>query len=211
VARGLRRLNAPGLAWTVLAALAAALSLLLAAAEAAGVPARDVLAWHRDAPGQLWRCWSAAFVHVSSLHLGANLAGALLLGALGWHARLPAAAALAWALAWPSTHGLLWLAAQPDHYLGLSGVLHAGVAVAAVMMLARHGAGWRSLGLALGLGLLAKLAFEAPWRGAVQALPGWDFPVAVGAHAAGAAAGALWGAALLAIGTRRALPVSPRR
>lgn len=211
MARGLRRLNAPGLAWAALAALAAALSLLVAAAEAAGVPARDALAWHRDAPGQLWRCWSAAFVHFSALHLGANLAGALLVGALGWHARLPAVAALAWALAWPSAHALLWLGAQPDHYLGLSGVLHAGVAVAAVMMLARPGSGWRSLGLALGLGLLAKLAFEAPWRGAVQASLDWDFPVAVGAHAAGAAAGALWAAALLTLGARRALPVSPRR
>ena len=211
MARGLRRLTPPGVAWAALAALAAALSLLVAATEAAGIPARDALSWHREAPGQLWRCWSAAFVHFSALHLGANLAGVALLGALGWQARLPVQAAAAWALAWPLTHTLLWLATQPDHYLGLSGVLHAGVAVAAVTLIVRPGPGWRSLGAALAVGLLVKLVLEAPWRGAVQASADWDFPVAVGAHAAGAAAGAFSAALLLAISARSAAGVSPRR
>lgn len=211
MARGLRRLTPPGVAWVALSALAVAVSLLVAVAEAAGVPAREALAWHRDAPAQVWRCWSAAFVHVTALHLGANLAGAVLLGALGWQARLPVAAAGAWALAWPFTQALLWLAIQPDRYLGLSGVLHAGVAVAAVTLIVRPGPGWRGLGAALAVGLLVKLVLEAPWRGAVHASADWDFPVAVGAHAAGAVAGALSAALLLAINARWAAAVSPRR
>lgn len=211
MARGLRGLNAPGAAWAALAALAAGVSLLVAFMALAGLPAQPFLAWQRDAPAEFWRCWSAAFVHLGAAHLGANLAGAGLLGLLGWQARLPRAAAGAWALAWPLTHALLWLAAQPDRYLGLSGVLHAGVAVAAVMLLARPGTGWRGLGFALGLGLLAKLALEAPWRGAVQVSADWGFPVAVGAHAAGAAAGAACAAILLAISARSARHLSPRR
>lgn len=194
-----------------MAALTAALSLLVAAAEAAGLPATEALAWRREAPAQLWRCWSAALVHFSTWHLGANLAGVLLLGALGWQARLPVQATAAWALAWPTTHALLWLAARPHHYLGLSGVLHAGVAVAAVTLLLRTAPGWRGLGAGLGLALLAKVILEAPWRGAVQASADWDFPVAVGAHAAGAVAGALSAALLLAIHARWAAAVSPRR
>jgi rhomboid family GlyGly-CTERM serine protease len=211
VARGLRRLSRPGLAWAALSALAVAASLLVAVAEAAGVPVREALTWHREAPAQIWRCWSAAVVHVTAFHLGANLAGAALVGALGWQARLPVAAAGAWALAWPLTQALLWLATQPDRYLGLSGVLHAGVAVAAVTLTVRPGPGWRCLGVALAVGLLVKLILEAPWRGAVQASAAWDFPVAVGAHAAGALAGALSAALWLAIDARRAAAVSPKR
>ncbi|MFN3417592.1 MAG: rhombosortase [Caldimonas sp.] len=210
MARGFRRLSAPGAAWAALAAVAALGSLLAAGAGLAGAPAHESLAWLRSAPGQVWRCWTAAFVHLGAAHLGANLAGSALLGLLGWQARLPVSAAVAWALAWPFTHALLWLAAQPDRYLGLSGVLHAGVAVAAVMLLGRPGGGWRGLGGGLALGLTAKLALEAPWKGAVQVSPDWPFPVAVGAHAAGAVAGILC-AIVVRLALGRAGAVSPRR
>lgn len=210
MARGLRRLSEPGAAWAALAAVAALGCVLAAAAGWAGAPAHESLAWLRSAPGQVWRCWSAAFVHLGAAHLGANLAGCILLGLLGWQARLSVSATLAWAAAWPLTHALLWLAAQPDRYLGLSGVLHAGVAVGAVMLLERPGGGWRGLGAALALGLAAKLALEAPWQGAVQVSPDWPFPVAVGAHAAGAAAGALC-AVVVRLVLRGTGMVSPRR
>ena len=96
----------------------------------------NALDWQPDlAASQPWRAWTAAAVHWSALHLGANLAGLAVLAALGWVADLPRPAALAWACAWPMTHaGLLW---RPElaHYGGLSGVLHAGVAVAALWLL----------------------------------------------------------------------------
>ena len=120
---------APGRLWLALGAVAAAGAVL-----AWGLPA-TWLDWQpQRASSQPWRAWSAAWVHWSPLHLAANLAGVAVLAALGWVAQLPRAAALAWAGAWPLTQ--LGLALRPDlaHYGGLSGVLHAGVAVAALWL-----------------------------------------------------------------------------
>src|SRR5204862_6322306 len=82
-----------------------------------------------------WRAWSAALVHLSVLHLAANLTGCALVGALGSVARVPRRSVTAWLVAWPLTQ--LALLARPDltHYAGLSGVLHAGVAVVAVHLI----------------------------------------------------------------------------
>jgi len=77
-----------------------------------------------------WRWWTAAFVHWSRLHLVANLTGLLVVMALGWAARLPAVSAVAWFIAWPLTQLGLLLRPELTHFGGLSGVLHAGVAVA---------------------------------------------------------------------------------
>lgn len=184
-------LRSPGRAWAALAAL-----LLLGALAGAafgwhgeaGIP--QALAWRRDAPGQLWRCWSAAFVHFDAPHLAANAAGALLLGVTGGLNGMPARAALAWVLAWPLTHALLWLAPPPlRSYAGLSGVLHAGTAVLAVFLVLGE-SGWRrAAGAALGAALLARLAQEQAWVAPLRWQAGWDFPVAVAAHASGALAG----------------------
>lgn len=129
-------------------------------------------------------------MHLSTLHLGANGAGASLVAALGVTARVPPRAALAWALAWPATH--LGLLARPEitGYGGLSGVLHAGVAVVAVVLLRRAGRGERRVGLAIAAVLSLKLLVEAPWRAAVTHPVGWDIAVAPLAHASGALAGA---------------------
>lgn len=95
------------------------------------------LDWQPDlAAGEPWRAWSAAWVHWSPLHLGANLAGLAVLAALGREAALPREAALAWGLAWPMTQAALLVRPELAHYGGLSGVLHAGVAVAALWLLA---------------------------------------------------------------------------
>jgi rhomboid family GlyGly-CTERM serine protease len=137
-----------------------------------------------------WRWWSAAWIHLSPLHLGANGAGAVLVASLGVAARVPQRAALAWALAWPATQ--LGLLAMPDitGYGGLSGVLHAGVAVVAVVLVRRTGRGERRVGLAIAAVLTLKLLIEAPWRAAVTHPVGWDIAVAPLAHASGALAGA---------------------
>lgn len=159
-----------------------------------GSSAPGTLDWQPAlAPLQPWRAWTAAFVHLSSLHFGANLAGTLLVAALGRAAGCDARATLAWAAAWPITH--LGLAMQPQllHFGGLSGVLHAGVAVAAVRLIVHERGMRRAIGTAIAVGLVTKLMLEAPWGAPTRQVPGWDIPLAPLAHATGAFAGALLG------------------
>ena len=150
---------------------------------------------------QPWRAWSAVFVHWSAKHLTANLLGTLLLATLGWAAACGQRAALAWLLAWPLTQ--LGLLLQPDlrHYGGLSGVLHAGVAVAAWHLLFEHRRRARLVGASLLAGLCVKLLLESPWDDPLRQAPGWDIAIAPLAHATGAFAGLACGVALL--GRRR--------
>ena len=163
-----------------------------------------VLAWEPQRwLAEPWRLWSAAWVHLSRLHLLANVAGALLVIALGVAARLPLRAAIAWALAWPLTHLGLLLMPALLRYGGLSGVLHAGVAVAAVALLRRSGHTERRLGLAILAVLAFKLLSEAPWRGALTQPEGWDIAVAPLAHTSGALCGALLAALLVQPRMRR--------
>lgn len=168
-----------------------ALVLLAGSLIAYGPAARAVLEWRPDqmvdAP---WRAWSAAFVHYSRLHFIGNLAGLALTAAFGWVARVPTSAATGWALAWPLTHVLfLWLAPDLRHYGGLSGVVHAGVAIGLVHLFVTGTRGQRLIAAALCAGLVAKIASETPWRGAVQQQEGWDIAIAPIAHVTGVIAG----------------------
>jgi rhomboid family GlyGly-CTERM serine protease len=188
-------LGLPGAAWCGVALLLAAGALLV---HVAGTSPSALLAldWQ---PGlalvQPWRAWSAVWVHYSELHLAANLAGCALVAALGWAAPLPPRAALAWLVAWPLTQLGLLLQPALAHYGGLSGVLHAGVAIAA-LQLAREGPKRRRvLGLAILAGLVLKVLLEAPWAGPLAHPPGWDIATAPLAHASGLLAGLI--AALL--------------
>lgn len=162
---------------------------------------QPALAW-----AEPWRFWSAAFVHWSTQHLMANLAGCAVLALLGWAARLPARAALAWALAWPLTQAGLLLRPDLLNYGGLSGVLHAGIAVAVLELLRRPGRE-RLIALAIALGLIIKLSLEQPLGPALRVLPGWDILIAPVAHLSGAVSGAICGAVIGAIGAL----ASPRR
>lgn len=154
------------------------------------------LAWSEP-----WRWWSAAWVHFSDLHLQANLAGALLVALLGVASGVPMRAAMAWLIAWPLTQ--LGLLVQPAlaHYGGLSGVLHAGVAVVAVQLLIEGPPRRRWLGGALLVGLALKLLSETPWIGPVQHPQGIDIGTVPLAHVMGAAAGCV--ACALLLGTQR--------
>jgi rhomboid family GlyGly-CTERM serine protease len=168
-----------------------ALSALLGAGALAGalLPSH-VLDWQPAlAQAQPWRAWSAAFVHWSVRHLAANMAALLLVGALGAAAGCPGRATLAWALAWPIGHALLLVQPRLLHYGGLSGVLHAGVAVAAWQLVAAARGARRAIGIAVLAGLAVKLLLEAPWAGPVRTMAGWDIPIAPLAHATGALAG----------------------
>lgn len=140
---------------------------------------------------EAWRSLSPVMVHYSALHLGANLAGTALVAALGWAARLTLRSTLAWALAWPLTQLGLWLQPGLLHYGGLSGVLHAGVAVAAVHLAVARRSRQRAIGLALLAGLLVKLLAEAPWGDALRRPADWDIAIAPIAHASGTVAGLL--------------------
>ncbi|WP_066330560.1 rhombosortase [Azohydromonas lata] len=155
---------------------------------------------------QPWRLWTAAWVHWTPMHLAANAAGLLVLALYGCAAEVRPREALAWALAWPLTHLALalWTAPPLPHYGGLSGVLHAGVAVASMALLARRGR-WRAVGAAVWLGLLAKLWAESPWWPWSAGAGGiaWDVAIAPQAHAAGVAAGLL-GALAVGLASRQA-------
>lgn len=136
-----------------------------------------------------WRWWSAAFVHYSNLHLLANLAGVALVGALGFVSRVPTRVAVAWCVAWPSTQLGLLLEPELTHYGGLSGVLHAGVALVAVNLIAEGTRAQRWLGAAIIVAMIAKVMLEAPWAGPLQHRAGWDIAIAPLAHATGLVAG----------------------
>ena len=177
-------------AWTAFAALLALGSLL-----AWPLPT-TALDWQ---PGKPWRAFSAAFVHWSALHLTANLAGCAVLAWLGSAARLPARSALAWVIAWPLTQ--LGLLLQPTllHFGGLSGVLHAGVAVAVVELLARPLRRERWIGAVIGLGLAVKLWTEQPFGEPLRHVEGWDIAVVPWSHLCGVVAGLGCGLLLLLI------------
>ena len=171
-------------AWLLLCAL------LILGALAAGLLPSALLdgqpgLWLREP----WRLWTAAWVHWMPLHLAANAAGVAALVLYGHAAALQRRHALAWLIAWPLTHlGLAWWETPGLlHYGGLSGVLHAGAAVASTALLARPGRP-RAVGAAVWAGLLWKLALEA-----MEGAPAGprDFAVATQAHAAGALAGLL--------------------
>lgn len=184
------------MAWQTLAAV-------LAAGALAGwlLPSPSIDWQPALAAREPWRAWTAAFVHWSPLHLGANLLGALVVGAFGRAGELPWRAALAWFAAWPMTHAALLLRPELAHYGGLSGVLHAGVAAAAVwLLLGGHGR-TRAIGGLVLAGLALKVALEEPWGAPLRRPADWDIAIAPLAHATGAIAGAL-----LALVLRRQSP-----
>ena len=184
--------------WAGLCAVAALGALLARAVDPA------LLRWQPElAFTQPWRLVTAAWVHFSSQHLIANLAGTAVLAALGRAAGCDQRAALAWALAWPLTQAGLLVQPALQAYGGLSGVLHAGVAVAAWQLLRGDRGNRRWVGAAIAAGLLLKIGLEAPWQGPLRQVPGWDIAIAPAAHASGALAGWL-GALACGVGARPA-------
>lgn len=177
----------PSRAWIALAA-----SFAVAAGVAYGF-APTAIDWQPGlASTQPWRAWSAPAVHYSLLHLGANLAGTLLVALLGVAARVGWPAVAAWFVAWPLTQAGLLLRPELLHYGGLSGVLHAGVAVAGLHVLLNDALPRRRLiGAAIVALLAVKVIGEAPWGPVLTRPAGWDIDVAPFAHACGLAAGVL--------------------
>lgn len=176
-----------GGAWAGFALLA-----LLAPALVTGAGREPAIDWDPSrALAEPWRLWSAAWVHLNAKHLAVNALGAVLVAALGVAARLPWRACAAWAAAWPLTHAALWLQPGLASYGGLSGVLHAGVAVAAVWLLRATTRRTRAIGAALLCGLALKVVLEAPWRATLPFSDALGIATVPLAHAAGAVAGTL--------------------
>lgn len=172
-------------AWAAFAGLLAVLAL-----AATAWPTPGAIDWQPSRAGtEPWRAWTAAALHLSPMHVSANLAGALLVGALGVVADVPLRSTLAWFVAWPLTQFGLLLRPDLLHFGGLSGVLHAGVAVAAVHLVAAGPRTRRRIGIAILAGLGLKLLLEAPWGPAVVHPAGWDIGIAPFAHASGTLAG----------------------
>ncbi|MDP1899223.1 MAG: rhombosortase [Rubrivivax sp.] len=183
----------PGHAWVALALALAGASLAAWWLPSPWLDWQPDLAW-----AQPWRAWTAAFVHWSPLHLGANLGAAAVVAAYGRAARVPSGLALAWAAAWPLTQFGLLVRPELAHYGGLSGVLHAGVAIATLWLLVAEPGRRRWIGGAVFAGLGVKLLLEQPWGPLLREGGGWDIATAPLAHASGAAAGLLCAALALA-------------
>lgn len=162
--------------------------------SASGLPspaawARHPLVWQASTNlAQPWRFWGAAWVHLNPTHWWLNVIGWSGVLVFGLAARLSPRLALAWLMAWPLGHIALALAPGLSFYAGLSGVLHAGVAVAAVGLVARAGRE-RRIGLAVLLGLAIKLALELSGQPLGAVLPAWGLQVQPLAHLTGALAG----------------------
>jgi rhomboid family GlyGly-CTERM serine protease len=176
----------PGKSWLGLAALFAKASVIGWFLPAA------MWDWQPGlATTEPWRAFTAAFIHWSPMHLGANLLGVAVVAALGVATHAPLRLTLAWLAAWPLTQWGLLLRPELAHYGGLSGVLHAGVAAAALWLMLMERGRRQALGGAVGVGLLIKLGLEQPWGPTLRSGGGWDIAVAPLAHATGAVAGAL--------------------
>ncbi len=190
-------MSRPGRAWLLVGVLLGACALL-------GWPLRhESIDWQPALwSSQPWRALSAVGVHYSVQHLVGNLAGVLLAAVFGLAALVPARMAGAWLAAWPMTH--LGLLVKPEllHYGGLSGVVHAGVAIVIVFVLITGTRRQRWVGGAVAAGFCAKLLSESPWGEALRHPAGWDIAVAPIAHATGALAGVLCAVAALCLAPR---------
>jgi len=203
VASGLRLSTPPGASpgalWATSGALLAAGALIAWWLPTAWLDWQPALAF-----SQPWRWWTAAFVHWSEQHLAANLGAAAVVTAFGVMGRLPTSAAVTWLAAWPLTHGALLVQPALAHYGGLSGVLHAGVAVAVLFLVVRGERRQRQIAGMVLAGLIVKLLLEAPWGEPLRHAAGWDIALAPIGHASGALAGLLCAALTLACCAGRA-------
>jgi rhomboid family GlyGly-CTERM serine protease len=184
--------------WAALTVLLSSLSLLVWTQPSAGLDWQPQLA-----ATEPWRAWTAVFVHWSRHHLLANLAACAVVGLFGWSAKLPLRCTWAWVLAWPLTQWALLLQPGLQHFGGLSGILHGGVAVVLVELLARGGRE-RRIAAAVSAGLLIKLWMEQPLGSALRVVDGWDIAVVPFSHLTGAVAGAICALGLRLLMRRRA-------
>lgn len=189
-------MNKPSRSWLVLCALHGVMSMLVWWARGDVV---DALTWQSDNWTQRpWTLWTSSWVHMNTPHLIGNQVALGALTALAWVVRPTLGCALAWLLAWPLLQISLSLWPQIGYAVGLSGLLHAGIAVAAVQLLLGRIAVPQAQrwGVLLSLGLLAKLFVEQAWFYPVVWNAGNNMSVVQAAHLGGVIWGGLAGLAL---------------
>jgi hypothetical protein len=181
--------------WLLLCALHAVASMLPWWAREGMV---DAFIWRADGwTTQPWTLWTSAWVHLNTPQLIVNQIALGALTAFAWVIRPNWTCTLAWLLAWPLGQlSLLWWP-QIGYAVGLSGVLHAGVAVLAVQLLRRcipipKAQRWGGL---LALVLLGKLLLERGWAYPVVWDGANDMSVVQAGHLSAAAWGLLLGLA----------------
>ena len=196
----------------------AALSLLLALPSLAFEPvplalppefwppelARLVLRPDQGGHQPLWSWWTTAWLHGSEAHLWRNLFGAGLILLLGVLSDANRQDALAWLLAWPLTQVGMLMEPHLSSYVGLSGVLHAGVVIVGLANLHHpRRAANRAAGIVLLAWVAGKLFMENPWAHALVLSEASAINVAPWAHLSGALAGALTWSAVHVSGAKR--------
>ncbi len=189
-------------AWLVLCVMHGVASMLMWWARE---PAVLALTWRAsDWTSHVWTLWTSAWVHLNTPHLIGNQLALGALTAIGWMLRPPLSAALAWTLSWPLLQVSLVLWPQVAHAVGLSGLLHAGVAVLGLhLLMGAAPRGARPWGATLLGGLLFKVMLERGWYHPVVRSADADLSVVQAAHLTGVVWGVLLGA-LAALWARRA-------
>ena len=170
-------------------ALCAALAVASLAVWAGGPTAAAALQWQAGTwMHQPWTLFTSALVHLSGAHLLANLLALGALAVLGGSLGAGRSACIALLGAWPL--GTLALLAWPGvtRYSGLSGLVHAAVAVLWAHAAIRGKA--YPLSFVLFAALLFKLLSEHAWTTPVAFDPDWGFNVVYAAHLGGTLAGA---------------------
>lgn len=140
----------------------------------------------------VWTWWTTAWLHGSDAHLQRNLIGAAFVLVLGSTPDARTSSAVAWLLAWPLTHLLMTLQPGLNSYIGLSGALHAGLAVWCLHRITQTDtAGFKWTGWIVLAGMIAKVFMENPWQRALIQPMGSDITVAPWAHLSGLLSGLL--------------------
>ncbi|MGB4060116.1 MAG: hypothetical protein WBK26_07855 [Burkholderiaceae bacterium] len=181
----------------------------------AGAPVAQVLTWRADTWAQHpWTLWTTPWVHIHTPHLIGNQLAVGALAAMAWLVRPNAVASVAWLLAWPTVALVLPWWPHIGYAVGLSGLIHAAVAVVSVHLLlcqdpfVPRSRRWGGL---LAAGLCAKLALEQGWHWPVVWSNSADMSVVQAAHLTGAVAGAVFSTVLALVWRSLGLPASPRK
>lgn len=182
--------------WLLLCALHGVASMLLWWAGAGTV---DLFIWRADGwTRQPWTLWTSAWVHLNTPQLIINQMALGALTAFAWVIRPHWTSTVAWLLVWPLAQGCLVLWPQIGYAVGLSGVLHAGVAVLAMQLLRQRIAipQARRWGGLLTLALLGKALLERGWAYPVVWDGASEVSVVQAIHLASTAWGLLLGLAV---------------
>lgn len=134
-----------------------------------------------------WTWWTSAWLHGSQLHLSRNLIALGLIALLGAVTRASALSAAIWCMVWPLTQlGMVIQSPPLQSYIGLSGVLHGGVAVMAMQQIVDTQSTYlKQIGWFIAIGLSLKIIMENPWSQPITHPNGSDIAVATWGHLTG--------------------------